>query len=209
MSALIDISGVVYDRLTALSCSGRDSKGRAVWLCLCSCGKSVEVPAHKLRGLRVKSCGCLKADRARALGKKHSKHGMHLTPEYRVWHSMKQRCLNPTDANYPNYGGRGISICVRWLSFENFYEDMGKAPPGLSLDRFPDNDGNYEPGNCRWATVQEQANNRRTNVFLTFDGLTLSKTQWSRRIGITFESLTKRINRWGVHRALSTPKKCN
>jgi hypothetical protein len=139
---------------------------------------------------------------------RHGQSGAGLTPEYRSWRHMHDRCLNANDQDYSNYGGRGISICQRWLDgFENFLADMGPRPsPKHSLDRI-DNDGPYSPENCRWATQCEQMRNTRRTRLLTHDGLTLPLTDWAVRLGIHKASLRERLMRgWPIDLALSTPK---
>lgn len=127
--------------------------GRARWLCRCDCGVECVLFGEALRrGAPRNCCGRLRHG--------HCRNGRP-TRIYETWHSMMQRCYNPTLRAYAYYGGRGISVCERWHSFVNFLADMGEPPPGLSIDRYPNNDGNYEPGNCRWATPSEQAQNQR------------------------------------------------
>jgi hypothetical protein len=121
-------------------------------------------------------------------------HGKGATAEHRSWTAMRTRCNNPKQLAWPNYGGRGITVCERWDSFENFLADMGERPSGCSLDRI-DNNGNYEPGNCRWATKAEQSNNRRTNIFVTHDGETLTITQWCTRLGISNGAVRTRMSK--------------
>ena len=146
----IDLTGQRYGTLTVIE-RAPNRKSKACWLCQCDCGARKEVRAANLRNGNTHSCGCGSVRFKRT-------HGMTSTPEYGIWTGMKRRCLNPRDSHWENYGGRGISICERWLnSFENFYADMGKRPsPDLSIDRYPNNDGNYEPANCRWATKSQQ-----------------------------------------------------
>jgi hypothetical protein len=152
----LDLTGEKYGRLTPLKLLGRKNH-HTFWLCRCECGKEITAAANSLRTGNTKSCGCFQRDKAAKIS---FKHGMCDSSEYGIWASMKRRCLNKKDEHYPSYGGRGIYICDRWLKFENFYADMGPRPKGRSIDRI-NNDGNYEPGNCRWATALEQVMNRR------------------------------------------------
>lgn len=128
-------------------------------------------------------------------------------PLYHTWWNMLQRCLNEDATNYPNYGGRGVSVCCRWqLSFHDFLEDMGPKPdPSFTLDRI-DHDGDYEPTNCRWASWDTQQNNRRSSKFLTTDtGETLTLSQWARKLGCTPRAIVHRIEvaGWSINRALT------
>jgi hypothetical protein len=157
MSRPIDRTGQVFTRLTVIEKAGYSPHDKVMWRCLCECGNEVIVVGESLHCGLTKSCGCLRADRAR----ERATHGMTNSPEYRSWAAMKTRCLNPNGHAFNYYGGRGIAVCDRWRdSFEAFYADMGPRPTGRSLDRI-DNDRGYEPDNCRWATATEQNNNRR------------------------------------------------
>jgi hypothetical protein len=133
---------------------------------------------------------------------------MSKTPLYAAWATMLKRCDNEKYARYNDYGGRGIKVCDRWYTFENFFADMGDRPEGKTLDR-EDNNGNYEPGNCKWSTLQEQCSNKRNNVVITFQGRTLILAQWSREIGIPASAIKRRIFRygWDIKRALTTKTK--
>jgi len=137
---------------------------------------------------------------------KSIKHGMSYTPEYRTWVGMKYRCLSEKCKLYPNYGGRGIKVCDRWMVFENFFTDMGKRPSKLhSINRI-NNDGDYCPENCNWATDREQMNNRRNTRYLEYNGETLSIPEWSEKLGISQLAIRQRIMAgWGAEFALTIP----
>lgn len=153
-----DMTGARVGKLLVISRAGTSKGGMAMWQCLCDCGKELVIQGGNLRH-RQRSCGC---DR-----KTTATHGLSGSTEFRSWGQMIQRCTNERLKTHKHYGGRGIRVCDRWMeSFENFYADMGAKPsPKHSLDRI-DVDGNYEPGNCRWATPQEQSRNRRTSVYV-------------------------------------------
>lgn len=153
-----DITGQRFTRLLVES-RVPAAGAKAAWLCVCDCGERRVVLGSHLRAGNSKSCGCLRVDQAKA----NRKHGMAESLAYKRWESIKQRCFNPSNPSYRNYGGRGVTMCDEWVSsFEAFYAHVGECPgPGLSLDRI-DNDGNYEPGNVRWATGSTQQLNRRS-----------------------------------------------
>lgn len=145
------------------------------------------------------------AERNRA----NARHGLTRTTVHNVWCGMRDRCLNPNNKDYSRYGGRGIAVCKRWLIFENFLEDMGHPPAGHSIDRI-DNDGNYEPENCRWATGKKQSRNRRSNVLVTAFGETKTVAEWSLTCGVERKTLQYRIRAgWDHEKAVSTPSTIN
>jgi hypothetical protein len=152
-----DITGQRIGKLVAKR-FGPNINGCTTWICQCDCGNETTVTTQNLRPKHTTSCGCVK--KAVVAKGANSSHGMRRTRIYAGWRAMKDRCLNPNNHAYDRYGGRGITICERWMKFENFHQDMGDKPAGLTLDRI-DNDGNYEPGNCKWSTPAEQARNRR------------------------------------------------
>ncbi len=170
--------------------NGPNKRKAAIFLCVC--GKEFKTAIAYVKEYKTSTCGCkilfpkkLKSDCYRN-GK--------IRPEYNSWSSMKQRCSNKNDINYHNYGGRGIVVCERWHSFENFLIDMGERPSKYhSLDRFPDKNGNYEPSNCRWATPKQQMRNVRYNRMLTYEGKTLCIAEWAEILGIGQETIRSRL----------------
>lgn len=198
----IDLTGKRFGRLVVVRFGGVVKKVTK-WVCRCDCGNEKQVNSGALRQRQTNSCGCWRQDSARIISRTH---GLSKTAEYKTWQQMIQRCDNQGDANYPNYGGRGISVCEKWQNFENFYADMGKRPSGMSIDR-KDNDGNYEPGNCRWATLIQQNRNRRSTRNVTYNGQTLCVSEWALRLNITPQSLSARLARGhSIESALSDGK---
>jgi len=199
-----DLSGQVFGSLTVI---GRDEdlKSKSRWNCRCVCGKAVTCTTGNLRIKKTTKCRCSLREAARVRQTTHSLNG---TTEHRTWSGMRNRCINPSNRSYAEYGGRGISVDPRWDSFERFLSDMGPRPSKMhSLDRYPDNNGPYSPENCRWATRLEQANNKRNNHELTFNGKTMNISQWAREVGISEDTLERRVNLlgWPTEKALTKP----
>lgn len=205
---LIDLTGQRFGRLTVVK-RGKNKSYRAVtWLCICDCGNETIVASIALRTGRTTSCGCYSREVNLKMKTKHghAKRG-NISPEFYTWTGMISRCTNPNEPEFKNYGERGINVCDRWLnSFENFLEDMGERPSKKhSIDRV-DNDGDYEPDNCRWATIKEQSNNTRRNIYITIDGVTKTLTQWCRFYGVNPVTANWRIkNGWPSEKAVKEP----
>lgn len=196
-----DRVGCRFGRLVVLD-RAENIGTRVAWVCACDCGNlTIAITSNLTRG-HTQSCGCMKKERA---GRAQLKHGRSKTPIYGVWCNMRTRCENKNNARYADYGARGTKVCERWLVFDNFYADMGDAPEGMTLDR-KDNDGDYSPENCRWATPQEQNSNTRKNTFLTFAGKTQTVSAWAHEKGMRQSRLWLRLAAgWTVDKALTTP----
>lgn len=189
------------------------------WLCRCECGNEKTIISTSLTSGSTLSCGCLRNEAASRwaseMGKRKRTHGHSIglrTPEYRAWAHMWSRCTNPNTKDWPLYGGIGVKVCARWKAFELFLKDMGYRPSNMhSIDRYPNNCGNYEPGNCRWATASEQGFNKRItterNVIWKFKGQSKSTAQWARELSMSSSALNYRINKWGLKAALTTPRR--
>ena len=199
MGRIVDLVDQVFERLTVIHRHGKDKHRQAIWLCVCSCGNEVKALGGNLRRGLTKSCGCLRDEN-------RTKHGMWGTPTYWIWHGMLDRCRNHNSESYHNYGARGITVCDRWIEFENFLEDMGERPEGLSIDRI-ENSGNYEPSNCRWATQKEQGRNRRDNWDpVTYKGESKLPVEFAEQYGLDPGTLKSRLLRgWSVKDAIETP----
>lgn len=201
MTKKLDLLGQRFTRWIVIAPAAADRHGRTRWLCRCDCGTERAVDAVNLRKGLSPSCGCKKKDNNR---ERLTTHGLSKTRLHRIWANMIQRCHSEQNPSYPRYGGRGISVCNEWrYSFEAFIRDMGHPPEGQSIDRVDNNRG-YEPGNCRWATVKEQAANRRSSRLITHNGKTLPLIEWARMLGLHHMTISDRIARgWPLERALS------
>jgi|SRR5450631_309226 len=187
---VIDRVGQRFSRLVVLERVESDKK--VMWRCLCDCGNESIVDSANLADGHSRSCGCLVKDKAR---ENFTTHGLTNIPEHKAWMSMNNRCNNENDRQYVDYGGRGIHICERWLSFENFLEDMGNKPsPQHSIDRI-DNELGYSKDNCRWATTKEQANNRRSNRLLIIDGITKTLSECADEYQISYGVIQNRLKK--------------
>lgn len=200
-----NLLGMKFGRLTVVSISGRCETGGVLWNCRCDCGSERVIVATILTKGRYKSCGCLSRELSAS---RKITHGMTGSPEWVAWSNIIARCTNPNHEHFADYGGRGIAVCERWReSFVSFLEDVGRRPSKRhTIDRHPNQNGDYEPSNCRWATMKEQANNRRNNVLLAFQGETLSVAQWTEKLGFREGVIYSRLHAgWSAERTLSTP----
>ncbi len=217
MANTTDLLGQEFTWLRVVSFAGTRFSGgkmRSFWRCECKCGKKIEVVRDGLTTGHTKSCGCYKSvkckESAVEAGKLTKTHGERYnpTPEYIAWKGMKARCHNPKHPTYERHGARGITVCQRWReSYKAFLADMGRKPTSAhTLDRI-DNDGNYEPGNCRWATMKEQMRNMKSNRWIAIDGERKILADWLRHYGIAHRTFYNRVNRtgWSIKKALTTP----
>lgn len=183
MRQSLDLIGKKFGSLLVVDRKGSNNQGNSMWLCLCECGSRVVVNSQNLKSNHTRSCGCL---RSQVTTQRNRTHNMSKTRLYRIWSLMKDRCKNPNTPCYSRYGKRGIAVCGEWTSFENFarwalangYSDK------LSIDRI-DFNGNYEPANCRWIPLAEQNQNIRKNRFASYQGETLTFSQWSKELNMS------------------------
>lgn len=191
----LDLTGQQFGRLTVVQFAGKYNGSRnSLWQCVCECGQEAFIPTGRLRDGSSRSCGCLQRE---LTSQRFRTHDMRNSPTYQGWKSMLQRCCNRSNPAWGRYGGRGIAVCKRWRnSFQSFAQDMGDRPEGTTLDRI-NNDGDYEPGNCRWATHSEQARNKRNNSLLTIDGVTRCIPEWADISGIHAKTIWSRVNYYG------------
>jgi hypothetical protein len=199
MAKLIDISGKTFERLTVVGLSHLDKNKSSYWLCKCVCGKDKVINKSSLIQGKSKSCGCLNQTHGEG-GFIQGSNLRNPTKEYSLWISIKGRCFNPKMKFFHRYGGRGITMCDRWKnSYEDFLEDVGRAPSSKhSLDRI-NVDGNYEPSNCKWATQKEQMNNTCRNRFIEWNGKKQTVIQWCEELNLNENKIRSRIKRnWDV-----------
>ncbi len=204
-----DMTGMRFGRLLVLGLAERSPAGNKSWYCQCDCGSITRSPAGALRSGKTLSCSCLNKDILRE-GK--TTHGMSKTPTHNSWCRMMYRCYCKTGDKYALYGARGITVCDRWRfgedgksGFECFYSDMGERPMGKTVHRV-DNDGNYEPSNCVWATQKEQMLSTSKSHRLTLNGISLTVSQWTERLGFKNSTIQNRLRRgWTEERILTTP----
>lgn len=196
MSELTNLVGERFGLLLVEQLSNNKHTDRIKWLCLCSCGKKVSVLSYNLKSGHTRSCGCLK-----------TKHGYsspcEKTGTYRTWLGIIQRCTNQKHKHYRLYGGRGITVCDRWKTFDYFLEDIGERPENCQIDRI-DNDGGYYKENCRWVTCREQHRNKSTNRMIKFEGRTQCLTDWAEELGICSSTLRYRLDHWTVEESFRT-----
>lgn len=205
MPKINNFTGKRFGRLVAIKKSSQalDKSGHLKWLCRCDCGKNSTVNSSNLKSGNTKSCGCWQKEHCRKIRKDPHTHGLSESKEYRAWRGMKERCTNPKTQGYKHYGGRGITVCEKWKnSFSSFYEDVGPCPSlEHSIDR-TNNEGNYEPGNVKWVTRQEQGNNTRANVKVTVKGKTDTLANWCRVLNLNYGRARARLIRgWSPERA--------
>lgn len=198
-----DLTGKRFGKLTVIKRVYKKDKN-VCWLCRCDCGNETIVAANHLKDGHTTSCGCVHKE---ALKKSVTTHDLSKHPLYKIYKGMKERTMKEYNKGYKNYGGRGIKICDEWLNdFKAFYNWSinNGYEEGMTIDRI-DVNGNYEPSNCRWASWKEQENNRTNNHYITYNGETHTMKQWAEKLGIKYNTLSMRLNKyhWTVERALN------
>ena len=184
----VDLTGKTFARLTVVSYAGKKGTSSA-WNCVCDCGELRSITISNLRSGRAKSCGCFARSRAKT-------HGKARTPAHRAWLSMRDRCRRVKAPAFVDYGGRGITICEEWDTFQGFFQDMGDPPKGLTLERV-DVNGNYNKQNCRWANRTDQARNRRNSKFIVINGQQVHAKDAATILGVQYQTLMARSNVYG------------
>lgn len=193
-----DLTGKRYGKLTVIKFSHKKA-GKYYWLCQCDCGKIKAIVSCSLKSGNTKSCGC-EMNKHSTIGERTKTHGQSHTRLHNIWLDIKKRCNSVTNQAYERYGGRGIQVCKEWMEdYMNFYNWAVSHGynENLSIDRI-DNNGNYEPNNCRWTTKKQQANNRRTNVYITKDGITKTLAEWSDILQENYFKLYSRYRKYGT-----------
>lgn len=200
----LDLTGQRFGMLIVIRLHER-VKGQAIWACRCDCGNESMVRLGNLRRGHTTSCGC---QRSVTTTRSKTRHAMYGTPTYKSWSAMLVRCTNPRNRKYADYGARGIAVHEAWKTFEGFYADMGGRPTGTTLGRI-NNDGNYEPGNCRWESAKQQGRNKRNTASFEHDGITATIPEHCERLGINPSTVRSRIYTygWPVEKALTTTVK--
>jgi len=197
-----DLTGSKFGRWTVLFYGWPLPRWKHIWICKCVCGQLGAVRSNHLSAGASTSCGCLVRE---SLLRANITHNLSGTPLHVLWKKIRARCYNQNDPAYSNYGGRGIKLCERWQSFENFYHDMGVRPSGMSIERI-DNNGDYCPSNCKWATATEQGNNKRNNIWITALGSCMTVSQWAEKVGVKRGTLARRFYLgWDHPRIVNTP----
>jgi len=201
MPRKIEMIGTKFYRLKVVEEVGIDKRGEKLWRCICECGGETIALGYNLRCGNSKSCGCFNIDR---IIERSKQHGMSKTRIYKIWVGVRKRCNTPSTKSYKLYGGAGVRMCGRWDDFDNFYEDMKEGyADNLTLDRYPNKKGNYEPGNCRWATPKQQQNNRTNNKIIYLDGISQTLSQWAELSGTGSSCIAWRLKKgWTIKEAI-------
>lgn len=186
--------GQRFGKLIVLSISHRDKEGHAIVRCKCDCGSTKNIAAYSLLRAYTKSCGCTPSPG-------NTKHGKSKLPEYTIWKTMRQRCCQKSNSAYRYYGARGIRVCKRWNSFHSFMSDMGSRPDGAFIDR-KDNNGNYEPSNCRWVTPIASGRNKRNSIKVALNGETKHWKDWCDELHISYDWVKSCLNEGQSYEAI-------
>lgn len=188
MPKALNLKGQVFGRLTVLSRQERNAQGTFQWLCACTCGNKIEARGASLKAGNTLSCGCLQQDRAKTANTIHGGKG---TAPYLAWKGMTSR-VGAGNPERHLYFDKGIRVCDRWALFQNFLKDMGPCPVGLTLDRYPNREGNYEPGNCRWATPTQQARNTKRTLYILIDGKEVPLADYADSVGMNYDTARRK-----------------